>query len=108
MPISKVIHNYYEKYVPAEFRRLQNDIGESISYGSQAGKKWASINNKGLVKDLYVRTKSTARNFHVDKEDIIPVVGIVLGTALIPCLGGSYIGFVIGKGLKKLARAFKR
>lgn len=108
MSIPKVIHNYYEKYVPAEFRRLQNDISESISYGSQAGKKWASINNKGLAKDLYVRTKSTVRNFHVEKEDIIPAVGIVLGTALIPCIGGSFIGYFIAKGVKKFARVFKR
>ncbi len=108
MSIPKVLNKFYQRYVPDDLRRIKSGLSKATTFGWEAGKRCAKINNKNLATDIYSRGKSIARNLDLPKEDFMPAIGIVLGTAFIPMIGGSVIGYFLGRGTRKITKILSK
>lgn len=108
MSIPKILNKYYQRYIPDDLRRIKTDLSNAATFGWKAGKRCAKINNKNLATDMYSRGKSIVKNLDIPKEDLMPAVGIVLGTIFIPMLGGSVIGYFMGRGAKKITKILSK
>ena len=94
------------KIIPNEFSQTTIQIKNAISTGWKKGKSVSKINNKGLIKDIYTRSKHVTKEIQAIKIDNknLPVFAAALAyIAPIPIPGLTIYTYIIAKGVSKIS-----
>lgn len=95
------------KILPRDVRSTFASFSGAFKNGNAIGKRWASVNNKGLLTDTYVRGKAVRRNLKFKRDDIPALSAAISSVVLLPVPGSTFIGYGVGKAIKSAVSIFK-
>ena len=97
-------------FLPEDFVHTTKLLKDTAKVGWERGKS-ASVNNKGLITDAFVRSKFVVKEFKQLKFETkdIPVVAAAFAyIAPIPIPGLTIYTYLIARGVTKLASFIKK
>lgn len=95
------------KLLPSEFTKTTLEIKNAIAIGWKKGRSDSKINNKGLINDMYTRTKCVAKEFKTLKinNENLPIFAAAFAyIAPIPIPGLTIYTYTITKGIVKISQ----
>ncbi len=102
MKITKVT-KFTSKCVPNDVKRTSTMLSRAVKNGWISGKKKAEIDNKGLISDMYGRSKDIAgelKKLDLSWEDAPAIAAVISSLTPIPIIGLGLYVYALGTGVK--------
>ena len=110
MRIIKTLSTKTKRVLPKDFVHTTTLIQGAVKKGWNEGKKASAIENNGLIKDVFTRSKHIAtecRQLKFEQKDIPVVAAAIAYLAPIPIPGLTLYTYGIALGITKLINTIK-
>lgn len=111
MQVINTIAKKTKQILPKDFVHTTTMIQGAVKNGWKEGENISKIDNKGLLKDMYTRTKCIAtecKKLEFESKDIPVIAAAIAYLAPIPIPGLTLYTYGIALGITKLINVLKK